>query len=87
MPFKSEKQRRYIYAAASQGEAWARKFIKDEGHTPPKRSKKSKPPWERKRPKVRRKALTKVQKAEARARAKRAGRPYPNLVDNMAAGR
>lgn len=46
-----------------------------------------KPPWLRKRPKVKRKPLTKVQKADAKARAKRAGRPYPNLVDNMAAGR
>jgi hypothetical protein len=46
-----------------------------------------KAPWERPRPKVKRKPLTRVQRAEAKARAKRAGRPYPNLVDNMAAGR
>jgi len=31
--------------------------------------------------------LTDGQKAKAKAAAKKAGRPYPNLVDNMAAGR
>lgn len=35
MPFESPKQRRYIYAAAARGEAWARKFIRDSGHEPP----------------------------------------------------
>jgi len=30
------------------------------------------------------KKLTPDQKAKAKARAKSAGRPYPNLVDNMA---
>lgn len=49
-----------------------------------------KPPWKRKNP--RRKAgtskkLTAAQKQDARARARAAGRPYPNLVDNMAAAR
>jgi hypothetical protein len=28
--------------------------------------------------------VTPEKKAEAKARAKKAGRPYPNLVDNMA---
>lgn len=31
--------------------------------------------------------LTPAKKAKAKARAKAAGRPYPNLVDNMAAAR
>lgn len=33
------------------------------------------------------KKLTPAQKAKAEATAKRAGRPYPNLVDNMNAAR
>ena len=33
------------------------------------------------------KALTPAQKEKAKARAKAAGRPYPNLIDNMAASR
>jgi len=37
MPYRSAKQRRYIYAAAARGEAWAVKFIRDSGETPPKR--------------------------------------------------
>ena len=44
----------------------------------------TKPPWKKKKPAG--KATTKLtaaSKAAARARAKRAGRPYPNLVDNM----
>lgn len=31
--------------------------------------------------------LTPAKKAKAKARAKAAGRPYPNLIDNMAAAR
>ena len=31
--------------------------------------------------------LSKKQKASAKAKAKAVGRPYPNLVDNMAAAR
>jgi hypothetical protein len=33
------------------------------------------------------KKLSPVQKANAQAAAKKAGRPYPNLVDNMNAAR
>jgi hypothetical protein len=46
-------------------------------------------PWETKNPKPKseRKSLTSAQKSEAKSRAKAAGRPYPNLVDNMAAAR
>jgi len=48
-----------------------------------------KKPWETKNPKPssERKSLTPAQKSEAKSRAKSAGRPYPNLVDNMAAAR
>lgn len=45
-----------------------------------------KPPWKKKNPKKGQKPskMTPAQIAEARERAKKAGRPYPNLVDNMA---
>jgi len=45
--------------------------------------------WETKNPKPKgeRKSLSPSQKSSAKARAKAAGRPYPNLVDNMAAAR
>ena len=43
-----------------------------------------KTPWERPAPKrARSKQLTEPQKREAKRRASKAGRPYPNLVDNM----
>tara|TARA_R100000479_G_C6228898_1_gene144438 strand:- start:297 stop:458 length:162 start_codon:yes stop_codon:yes gene_type:complete len=46
---------------------------------------KKKEVWDKKRPKSlgKSKPLTAAQKDKARARAKRAGRKYPNLVDNM----
>jgi hypothetical protein len=47
-------------------------------------------PWDRKNPRKKSgtsKGLTPAQKAEARARARAAGRRYPNLVDNMAVAR
>jgi hypothetical protein len=40
------------------------------------------PIWERKNPKKKSKALTSSQKSAAKARAKKAGRKYPNMVDN-----
>jgi hypothetical protein len=45
--------------------------------------------WDTKNPKPKseRKSLTPSQKSSAKDRAKAAGRPYPNLVDNMAAAR
>jgi hypothetical protein len=45
--------------------------------------------WDTKNPKPEseRKSLSPAQKSEAKSRAKAAGRPYPNLVDNMAAAR
>jgi len=55
-------------------------------HTKAKSSKKV---WEKPRPKGlgKSKKLTPAQKASAKAAAKKAGRPYPNLVDNMRAAR
>ena len=43
--------------------------------------------WETKNPtpKSKRKKMTKSQNAKAKRMAKAAGRPYPNLVDNMRA--
>lgn len=43
-----------------------------------------KPVWEKPNPNKKHKSLTPQQKLNARARAKAAGRSYPNLVDNMA---
>jgi hypothetical protein len=43
--------------------------------------------WDKPNPKSKSKKLTSAQKAAAKARAKKAGRPYPNLIDNMAASR
>jgi ribosomal protein L15E len=40
-------------------------------------------PWNRKNPKKTSTKLTPEQKAEAKQAAKKAGRKYPNLVDNM----
>ena len=49
----------------------------------------AKPPWKRRNPRKKSTAskLSPAQKGEARARARAAGRPYPNLVDNMAVAR
>jgi len=46
-------------------------------------------PWNTKnpKPKSKRTKLTPSQKSAAKRRAKKAGRPYPNLVDNMAVAR
>lgn len=48
-----------------------------------------KPVWDKPRPKSagKPKELTSSQKASAKSAAKAAGRPYPNLVDNMRAAR
>ena len=40
--------------------------------------------WEKPNPKKKSSPLSSAQKAAAKARAKKAGRPYPNLIDNMA---
>jgi hypothetical protein len=50
------------------------------------RSAKRKAPWKKPAPKQSRHTkLSPADKAKARRSAKRAGRPYPNLVDNMRA--
>ncbi len=41
--------------------------------------------WDKKSPKKKSTPLTSAQKAKAKAMAKKAGRPYPNLVDNARA--
>ena len=53
------------------------------------KSKKNAPIWKKKRPKSLKKStpLSKNQIASAKVRAKKAGRKYPNLVDNMAVAR
>lgn len=43
--------------------------------------------WDKPNPKKKSTPLTAGQKAKAKAAAKKAGRPYPNLVDNMRASR
>jgi len=46
-----------------------------------------KPLWEKSNPKSKSTKLSPEQKAQAKARAKKAGRPYPNMVDNAAVSR
>ena len=47
----------------------------------------SKKVWDTPNPAKKSKKLSPSQKAAAKQRAKAAGRPYPNLVDNMAVAR
>jgi hypothetical protein len=39
--------------------------------------------WDTPKPRAKSKKLSPSQKTEAKAKAAKAGRPYPNLVDNM----
>jgi hypothetical protein len=52
-------------------------------------AKSARAPWKKSNPRKRAgktsRHLTSSQKSAAKARARRAGRPYPNLVDNMRA--
>jgi len=50
---------------------------------------KTKPVWNKPRPKGLGKStpLTPAKKVKAKAAAKKAGRPYPNLIDNMRAAK
>jgi hypothetical protein len=43
--------------------------------------------WDKPNPKKKSTPLTSSQKSSAKAAATKAGRPYPNLVDNMRAAR
>lgn len=47
------------------------------------------PIWDKPRPKSlgKSKVLTPAQKEQAKTSARKAGRPYPNLVDNMSAAK
>lgn len=47
----------------------------------------SKPLWEKKNPRKRSKKLSAADKKKARALARAAGRPYPNMVDNARVAR
>jgi hypothetical protein len=51
----------------------------------------AKQPWNRDNPrsssKKKHKRLTAAEKKKAKTRARQAGRPYPNLIDNMAVAR
>jgi hypothetical protein len=47
----------------------------------------TRPPWKRPKPDKDSSPLSPKEKDEARARARAAGRRYPNLVDNMAVAR
>ena len=46
-----------------------------------------KPVWETKNPNKKSKKLSPAKKSAAKASAKKAGRPYPNLIDNMNAAK
>jgi hypothetical protein len=46
-----------------------------------------KPVWDQPSPKKKTKKLSVKQKKSAKAMAKAAGRPYPNLIDNMRASK
>jgi len=61
----------------------------DTDFTQYKKGGKVKPVWDKPRPKELGKpsVLTAVKKASAKARARAAGRPYPNAVDNIWAAR
>jgi hypothetical protein len=43
--------------------------------------------WDRKNPRRRHKKLSPADKAKAKRLAKKAGRPYPNMVDNARVAR
>ena len=48
---------------------------------------KKRPVWEQKnpKPKSKRRKMTKAEQSKAKRTAKAAGRPYPNMVDNLRA--
>lgn len=63
--------------------------VKRDGDEPVKLYKKGGEVWDKPRPKGlgKSKKLSPAKKSSAKAMAKAAGRPYPNLVDNMRAAR
>jgi hypothetical protein len=44
----------------------------------------TKPVWDKNNPKKKSEKLSPSEKSEAKSRAAKAGRPYPNAVDNIA---
>jgi hypothetical protein len=63
--------------------------VKRDGNEPVKLYKKGGEVWDKPRPKGlgKSKKLSPAKKSSAKAMAKAAGRPYPNLVDNMRAAK
>jgi hypothetical protein len=63
--------------------------VKRDGDEPVKLYKKGGEVWDKPRPKGlgKSKKLSSAKKSSAKAMAKAAGRPYPNLVDNMRAAK
>ena len=51
---------------------------------PAKKASSKKPIWDKNNPKKTSEKLSSSEKSEAKDRAKKAGRPYPNAVDNIA---
>ena len=64
-----------------------RTIKKRDGNEPVKLYAKGGEVWDKPNPKKKSKPLSPAKKASAKASAKKAGRPYPNLVDNMRAAR
>ena len=57
--------------------------VKRDGSEPVKLYKKGGEVWDKPNPKKKSTPLSPAKKAKAKAAAKAAGRPYPNLIDNM----
>lgn len=57
--------------------------VKRDGNEPVKLYKKGGEVWDKPNPKKKSTPLSPAKKAKAKAAAKAAGRPYPNLIDNM----
>jgi hypothetical protein len=64
-----------------------RTIKKRDGNEPVKLYAKGGEVWDKPNPKKKSTKLSPAKKTAAKARAKRAGRPYPNLIDNMQAAR
>lgn len=55
--------------------------------TATRKTARKRPIWERSNPRHKHKKLSSQQKAKAKRLAKKAGRPYPNMVDNARVAR
>jgi hypothetical protein len=65
----------------------SRRESQSKSHLGKEQTQMKKPVWKTKDPTKSDKKLSPSQKASAKSMAKAAGRPYPNLVDNMRAGK